>query len=158
MRPMSGRTKAQLFAEKKRIDRELKKGMSGLAQLPEGGAGSAHEAPAGYEPAACATGGESSSLSVWVNGTEVAIFMLQSGKYAAVDAVCPHQGGKLELGAIEECDKFVNVLCPRHAWAFDVSTGYCDIMCDYGVSAYDTVVSDGIVYVSTVPRPQPALE
>ena len=39
-----------------------------------------------------------------------------------------HQGGNLELGAIEECDKSVSVLCPRHAWAFDLDTGFCDLI------------------------------
>jgi len=58
----------------------------------------------------------------------VALFRLPSGQYAAVDAICPHQGGALELGAIEECDKSISVLCPRHAWAFDLSTGFCDLI------------------------------
>eukprot|EP00802_Teleaulax_amphioxeia_P025984 Tamp_26948.p1 GENE.Tamp_26948~~Tamp_26948.p1 ORF type:complete len:136 (-),score=13.10 Tamp_26948:170-577(-) len=113
----------------------------------------------GFVPAAATTGGESSSISVVVQGKELALFSLPSGKYAAVDAVCPHQGGKLELGAIEECDKGIHVLCPRHAWSFDLSSGFCDVMCDYGVQAYDTLVtSDGIVCISEKARPQPALE
>ena len=49
---------------------------------------------------------------------------VQSGKHTTFlffsffktkNGVCV-QGGKLELGAIEECDKGVHVLCPRHAW------------------------------------------
>ena len=39
-----------------------------------------------------------------------------------------------------------SVICPRHAWAFDLDNGYCDVISDYGVNVYDTSVTDeGIV-------------
>ena len=44
------------------------------------------------------------------------------GRYAAVDNACPHRGGPLAEGTLEQG----SVLCPWHAWAFDLQTGYAD--------------------------------
>jgi 3-phenylpropionate/trans-cinnamate dioxygenase ferredoxin subunit len=41
------------------------------------------------------------------------------GLYYAVDSVCPHMGGALEEGRLENG----NIICPRHGSAFDVKTG-----------------------------------
>jgi nitrite reductase (NADH) small subunit len=41
------------------------------------------------------------------------------GKLSALGNVCPHRQGPLGGGWIEEG----KVLCPWHAWAFDVTTG-----------------------------------
>jgi nitrite reductase (NADH) small subunit len=41
------------------------------------------------------------------------------GSYAAIDNVCPHRGGPLAEGTLENG----RVLCPWHAWAFSVKDG-----------------------------------
>ncbi len=41
------------------------------------------------------------------------------GQLHALDNVCPHRGGPLGQGWVEGGA----VLCPWHAWAFDVQTG-----------------------------------
>ena len=41
------------------------------------------------------------------------------GKYHAIDSVCAHQGGPLGEGSLDGC----TVICPWHAWEYDVSTG-----------------------------------
>ena len=41
------------------------------------------------------------------------------GEISAMDNVCPHRGGPLGEGIIENG----KVVCPWHAWAFDVKTG-----------------------------------
>ena len=41
------------------------------------------------------------------------------GRYAAIDNVCPHRGGPLAEGTLEDG----HVLCPWHAWAFSLSDG-----------------------------------
>jgi nitrite reductase (NADH) small subunit len=41
------------------------------------------------------------------------------GKIAVLDGTCPHEGGPLGEGTIEEG----RVVCPWHSFAFDVSTG-----------------------------------
>ena len=50
--------------------------------------------------------------------TEVALFLLD-GDVHALENVCPHQGGPLGEGKVEDnC-----VFCPWHGWEFDVETG-----------------------------------
>lgn len=41
------------------------------------------------------------------------------GELSAIDNVCPHRGGPLGQGIVEDC----KVICPWHAWAFDMKTG-----------------------------------
>ena len=42
------------------------------------------------------------------------------GVIRALDNECPHRGGPLAEGVIEEG----RVVCPWHAWAFDAATGF----------------------------------
>jgi nitrite reductase (NADH) small subunit len=44
------------------------------------------------------------------------------GVIRALDNECPHRGGPLAEGVIEEG----KVVCPWHAWAFDAATGIND--------------------------------
>ena len=41
------------------------------------------------------------------------------GDISAMDNVCPHRGGPLGEGIVENG----KVVCPWHAWAFDLKTG-----------------------------------
>lgn len=43
------------------------------------------------------------------------------GHFAAVDQVCPHRGGPMSEGWLEDG----KIVCPWHAWAFDLKTGEC---------------------------------
>ncbi|HET9650275.1 MAG TPA: Rieske (2Fe-2S) protein [Microlunatus sp.] len=54
-----------------------------------------------------------------VAGEQVAIFRLRNGSLRAVSAVCPHKGGPIADGQI---DNGV-VLCPLHLNAFSLDTG-----------------------------------
>ncbi|KAJ1477379.1 Rieske [2Fe-2S] iron-sulfur domain-containing protein [Baffinella frigidus] len=87
---------------------------------------------------------------------DLALFV-RGDRVVAIDATCPHQGGKLELGAIEDLGRDGRVTCPRHGWCFDLADGFCEDISDYGVQAYETLVQSGIVYVGK-PKPQPARE
>lgn len=49
---------------------------------------------------------------------EVAVFHVGAGYYALENA-CPHQGGPIADGWVEE----LTVTCPWHAWCFDLRTG-----------------------------------
>ena len=42
-----------------------------------------------------------------------------NGQLAAMDNLCPHRGGPLGQGIVEDG----KLICPWHAWAFDVKTG-----------------------------------
>jgi nitrite reductase/ring-hydroxylating ferredoxin subunit len=56
--------------------------------------------------------------AVDAGGERVAVFN-DGGTYRAVDDACPHQGASLGEGFLLAG----NVVCPRHAWAFDLKTG-----------------------------------
>jgi nitrite reductase (NADH) small subunit len=54
-----------------------------------------------------------------VDGEMVAVFRLRDGAVRAVSAVCPHRGGPLADGQIDNRI----VICPLHLNAFDLTTG-----------------------------------
>ncbi len=51
---------------------------------------------------------------------DIAVFTVD-GEIVAVDNRCPHQGGSLAEGVVVEG----SVICPLHAWRFDLSSGRC---------------------------------
>lgn len=53
-----------------------------------------------------------------VGGKAVAVFNV-NGQFVAVDGACPHRGGPLGEGYLENAV----VTCPWHGWQFDVTTG-----------------------------------
>ena len=62
-----------------------------------------------------------SGAKVRVNNTEIAVFKY-SERLIATQAKCPHAGGPLYEGEIEELpDRSLCVRCPWHKWAFCVS-------------------------------------
>ncbi len=65
------------------------------------------------------------------------------GKYAAIDNECPHRGGPLAEGSLEDG----RVMCPWHAWSFDLKTGACDASPGYKVAVYELEVSGEDVVV-----------
>merc|ERR1712025_670153 len=93
-----------------------------------------------------------------VNGKEIALF-LHRGDVFALDAVCPHQGGSLELGEIEDFGGSGGpcVVCPSHGWCFELRSGFCEDIQDYGVQTYATLIlEDGKVCVALAAREQSA--
>lgn len=53
-----------------------------------------------------------------VEGNRLAVFRHQ-GEFFALDETCPHRGGPLHEGMVQE-----GVLaCPWHLWQFDLKTG-----------------------------------
>jgi nitrite reductase/ring-hydroxylating ferredoxin subunit len=79
----------------------------------------------------------------------IAFFNIDDAIYA-VDDVCPHLGGPLHDGTVEQDEKLVT--CPLHGWRFSL----CDGTMHPGrrrIATFDVEVRDGDVYVSDVPRP-----
>jgi nitrite reductase (NADH) small subunit len=96
--------------------------------------------------ARCGPAGEippGSSKVVSVNEHVVAIFNLQ-GTFYAIDNVCPHQGGPLGEGYLEENGV---VSCPWHAWNFDLRTGQSPIDPDVRVRVFPIRVENGELIV-----------
>jgi len=62
--------------------------------------------------------------------------------FRVMDDHCPHAGGSLSAGTIiDDC-----VICPWHAWPFNVNTGECPDAEAYRVKVYESRVIDGRVW------------
>jgi pyruvate oxidase len=70
------------------------------------------------------------------------------GEYAALDNRCPHQGGPLGEGTIE--DGWLR--CPWHGWDFCAKTGRPPGGFDDGVATFPVEVRDDGVYVAVEPE------
>lgn len=80
-------------------------------------------------------------------GTPVAIFNVDGTLYA-IDAVCPHAGGPLDEGEVEDG----KVTCPWHGSVFDLRTGAVETPpAEKGVTAYSVRREGGDLIL--MPRP-----
>jgi len=81
-------------------------------------------------------------LSVKLDGRQFALFRI-GGDYYALDGECPHRGGPLGEGLIENGQ----VYCPMHGWRFDAKTGACVDNPNKPVRCFRTRVVDGFVQI-----------
>lgn len=72
-----------------------------------------------------------------VGGDMVAVFRLHNGAVRAVSAVCPHAGGPIADGLIDDGV----VICPLHQHVFDLATG-CSKTGQPPLRTYDVHVDD----------------
>jgi len=63
---------------------------------------------------------EGSAKLVRVNNDEIAVFK-HNGQLCAIQNACPHEGGQLSAGWIEDGA----VVCPLHRYKFDLTSGAC---------------------------------
>ncbi len=75
------------------------------------------------------------------------------GKYGALDNRCPHQGGPLGEGAIENG----YLRCPWHGWDYHPLTGSPPGGFDDSVETFEVEVRDDGIYVGFDPEPVPLL-
>lgn len=61
------------------------------------------------------------------------------GAICVLDGVCPHEGGPLGEGTLEDG----RVVCPWHAYAFDVRTGVAEDDPDVRAEVFEAAVEDG---------------
>ncbi len=83
-----------------------------------------------------------SGRSLDIDGQRVALFNVD-GKYYALADICMHRGGPLGEGYLESG----KVICPWHAWDFDVKTGECQTMKGSKQKTYKTKTKNGGVFV-----------
>ena len=76
-------------------------------------------------------------------GLQTVCMTHHQGQFAALDNKCPHQGGPLGEGSIENG----LLRCPWHGWDFDPLTGVPPGGFDDGVATYPVDVRDDGVYV-----------
>jgi nitrite reductase/ring-hydroxylating ferredoxin subunit len=83
-----------------------------------------------------------SCLEVAAAGRVVALFNVDGSLYA-VDGVCPHAGGPLGAGTLQD-----NVVtCPWHGWQFDVTNGRHCLNDNIQHPTFAVRVEDNTVYV-----------
>ncbi len=64
------------------------------------------------------------------------------GVATVMDNACPHRGGPLGQGLVEHG----KLICPWHAWAFDLKTGQATHSPQEKVEVYPAKLSDDAVY------------
>ena len=84
---------------------------------------------------------EGESRAFHVAGKTVCIANV-NGEYCAMDDVCPHRGGPLGMGYVEDG----KVICPWHGWQFDARTGMAP-QGKAGVAIYQLHIEGGNVFV-----------
>jgi nitrite reductase (NADH) small subunit len=80
--------------------------------------------------------------TVHVRGREFALYNLD-GEFHAIDDLCPHRGGPLGAGLLENG----SILCPLHGWSFDLKTGHCRSNPEKPVQSYPVRVENGEVQI-----------
>jgi len=78
-----------------------------------------------------------------VGGVRLAVGRSREG-FFAVDGLCPHAGAILGEGLVEG----TQLICPQHAYAFDVATGFCDDDPTCSVRSHPVRVEGGILQVA----------
>lgn len=83
-----------------------------------------------------------------VAGERLAVFHTRSGQVFAVQAACPHKSGPLADGLVGG----TTVVCPLHAWKFDLATGE-PIMGSCKLKTYAVRVDEQDRILLTLPIP-----
>lgn len=72
------------------------------------------------------------------NVKEIAIVQVSELEYRAFDVQCPHSGGPLHLGDIEDIGGVLSVVCPWHEFKFSLDSGKGQSPCEnYSTSVYN---------------------
>lgn len=69
------------------------------------------------------------------------------GEFYAMDNICPHWGGPLGRGRVENC----KLRCPWHGWEFDPKTGTTPRKADVIVPTYKVILEGDDLYVELEP-------
>ena len=77
-----------------------------------------------------------------VEGKPIAVANV-AGKFYAISGTCLHRGGPLGQGSMDG----TVVMCPWHAWQFDVTTGKVPGNAEVGVACYALEVRGDDLFV-----------
>lgn len=81
--------------------------------------------------------------TVEIQGRRFALWNVD-GQLHAIDDACPHRGGPLGAGVLQDG----RVHCPLHGWAFDPATGECFSNPARPVACHPTKVEHGQVWIA----------
>ena len=84
--------------------------------------------------------------TIEVRGRRFALWNV-NGTFHAIDDDCPHRGGPLGAGVLEDG----KVYCPLHGWAFDVTTGAGLSNPARPVACHPVKTEDGQVWIQLGP-------
>ena len=87
------------------------------------------------------------AASFVVGDYEVALFNV-GGAFYAIENSCPHQGGPLVDGWFEG----KRVVCPWHAWCFDVTTGKMALGEFATVATFAVQLEGSTIAIASEPR------
>ncbi|MBI2148144.1 Rieske (2Fe-2S) protein [Candidatus Woesearchaeota archaeon] len=79
---------------------------------------------------------------VIIDKNRIALFFLD-GKVYAISAVCPHKSGSLDEGYLDEEE----IICPSHAFMFNVKTGFCLNHPGYSVRSYEVKIEGEKIFI-----------
>jgi nitrite reductase (NADH) small subunit len=77
-------------------------------------------------------------------GGHVLALCNSAGAITALEGVCPHHGGPLGHGAINEEGR---VVCPWHLWEFDCVTGEYGDSSESRLATYEIAIHGDDIYV-----------
>ena len=80
---------------------------------------------------------------VEVRGIEIAVLNIH-GTFYAVGNTCPHEGGPVGEGSVNGEE----IICPWHAWTFNVKTGACVTTEDETIPTYPVKIEGDEIKVS----------
>ena len=81
-------------------------------------------------------------LPVEVDGLRLAVFN-DGGRFHALLGRCPHAGGSMGLGWVEDGE----AVCPLHRWRFKLSSGRCTTTPGQSLHRFRCEVREGQVWV-----------
>jgi nitrite reductase (NADH) small subunit len=84
------------------------------------------------------------ALVVQLGTEEIAVFNI-GGVIHAVENCCPHMGGPLAEGIVQGH----SVICPWHAWSFDLKDGACETVPGADIRRYEVRVLNGEIQLNT---------
>ena len=80
---------------------------------------------------------------VEVDGKEIAVFNID-GNFFAIDEMCPHRGGPLSEGSVEDGV----VTCPWHGWEFNVKDGTTPVNPSAKLNCYQVKIEGDDILVT----------
>ena len=80
-----------------------------------------------------------------VQPDDVILFYIKDSEFYAIDCSCPHAGGSLELGDIEDINNEMTVICPWHAYDFNLKTG--ESSTGLKTNVYEIKIVDDFLYI-----------
>ncbi|WP_437185012.1 Rieske (2Fe-2S) protein [Planctomicrobium sp. SH668] len=85
----------------------------------------------------------SESGKEFVIGDRIIALFHSDGEIYAMDGICPHAGGPLGEGAVQQGI----VTCPWHGWQFEIKSGQSCLTSQIRQKCFPVNVEDGVIFV-----------